>query len=196
MASKYSSIEESFIGDELYNVQLNSLATPPADLAVNGNLFNTVSMYGGISGGPTGRFGKFDHRDKPIVRGLALFCNIADGLVLNDNPANSVTGLALKFTFNRYNAVNAVLGGAGAYPTGAFISYKFPELNFVYPVDIPLDVSNVLTTDDHLRIDVNGVNLTGNFAMITVNPLFATKRLIFYPYLFVEHTYPILGSSF
>jgi len=188
--NKYNAIKESFISDAVLNDLLSAHATPPADLSLIGGDFTVQTMYSQISAGGSGRHALFDPRDHPRILGVAMFCNIADGLVKNDAVDDDETGLVFQINLDAFD-------GAGVFQTNIdSFQIKVPELNQFFETDFLYDVSTAISaTTASLRVRFNVSALTMDFATITVHPDFAAKRLIFTPEVIMEHTFPMLAGT-
>ncbi len=200
--NKYGSLVETMMGDDLINIQLNAKAVPPADLNLAAGDFTLSPLYASIAAGL--KLGKFALGEQPRITGIGIWCNIADGLVQNDNPDGSSTGLVLQITAASYNGANVQVQPNVTVPA---YSYKIQEFNQIYDVDYLMDMSplNYTLTGQPVIPQVNGgyfrlfmglVAATSKFSTISVDPLFATKRLIMRPMLVVEHTFPLYITGF
>lgn len=103
MGNLYNSILETFNAFRLYSKVLP--VTPPADLSLPNSLFTTkfaASRLVSVGGVPQIGYGtSFDRTDKPRLRSVGFFANIADGLVDAETPSTAVNtlyniGLALE----------------------------------------------------------------------------------------------------
>lgn len=194
--NKYGSHIETFIGDSMLNIQLNAKATPPADLNLVQADFNAVDMYSLEAAGL--RRGNFDINDVPRLLGVGVWCNLADGLVQIDNPDVLSTGLVLRFQWQSYNG-GGVLQQANIFTPS--IDVKVTEFNQLFDIDELFDASGVqanLINDPtaFTRLHVDWLAATSDFSTISVDPAYATKRLIFRPMALVEHTFPMKTAGF
>jgi hypothetical protein len=200
--NKYGSLTETLTGDPLINILLSAKATPPADLNLALADFAVAPLYASVAGGA--RIGKFALGEVPRITGIGVWCNIADGLVQNDNPDAFTTGLVLQITAKSYNAADALVQPNVTVPAYA---WKVPEFNQIYDIDFPMDMSplDYALTGEPTIPQVNGgyfrlfagiSSATAKFSTISVDPLFAAKRLIMRPMLVVEHTFPLFIVGF
>lgn len=200
--NKYGSLVETLIGDPFINIQLNAKATPPADLNCILADFAVSPLYASIAAGL--KLGKFALGEQPRISGIGIWCNIADGLVQIDNPDSSNTGLVLQITAKSYNGANVL---AQANVTVPAYSYKVQEFNQIYDVDYLMDMAPLDYTltgqptipqinGGYFRLFMGLVATTSKFSTISVDPLYATKRLIMRPMLVVEHTFPLFIVGF
>lgn len=200
--NKYGSLTETFMGTDLINIQLNAKAVPPADLNLVQADFAESAMYASVAAGF--KLGKFALGEVPRIVGLGIWCNIADGLVQNDNPDGSDTGLVLQILAKSYNSGDALVQPNVTVPA---YSYKIQEFNQIYDVDYQMDMSPLdYTLTGQPKIPQNNGGYfrlftalnatTSKFSTISVDPLFATKRLIMRPMLVVEHTFPLYIVGF
>lgn len=200
--NKYGSLVETLVGDDLINIQLNAKAVPPADLNLVVGDFTVSRLYASIAAGL--KLGKFALGEQPRITGIGIWCNLADGLVQNDSPDNSTTGLVLQVTARSYNSGDAQVQANVTVPA---YSYKIQEFNQIYDVDYLMDMSplNYALTGQPVIPQINGgyfrlfmglVAESSKFSTITIDPLYATKRLIMRPILIVEHTFPLYIVGF
>lgn len=98
----YGSKLDTFSGFDMYNIALPVI--PPAPFTPAGftarYLANRAAAAGPVYG--------FSVSDRPYLRGLGLFCNLADGLVDINTSHSDIVGLALKLRLNRFG--NALTG--------------------------------------------------------------------------------------
>jgi hypothetical protein len=199
--NKYSSITETFISDPLLDVLMSSLATPPADLVLSNADFGAgvgKPIYWRTTVSPTGRRPDFTINDVPRLKGYGLFCNIADGLVLNDTVMTPEAGLILALTWNSYTTGGVVsqtnfTGGA----TQPQFSARILALNHIYPADFAWDFSSLninLASIRGIATVVVGAS-NSKWATVSVDPAYANKRLIFWPVFILEHTFPIIEAN-
>jgi hypothetical protein len=199
--NKYGSIVETFIGGDLINILLSSKATPPADLNLAAADFSAaVDLYGSIAAGL--RLGNFALGDVPRLVGIGIWCNIGDGLVQIDNPDSQSTGLTLQISGRSFNSANVQQQANIQVPS---FSYKIQEFNNVEAIDNLLDMSVLdysLTGQPtvgfggYYRLTARIDAATADFAMISVDPAYAGKRLIMRPMVVIEHTYPTFITGF
>ncbi len=200
--NKYGSLTETLIGTPLINIQLNAKATPPADLSLGSADFAQSALYASIVAGL--RIGKFALGEVPRITGVGVWCNIADGLVQIDNPDDATTGLEIQILAKSYTAGDVL---AQANVTVPAYTYKVQEFNQIYDVDYQMDMSPLDYTltgpptrpqvaGGYFRLFANFASTTSKFSMISVDPLYATKRLIMRPMLVVEHTFPFFIVGF
>ncbi len=130
-SNKYGSLRNTFIAADMYNLPLPVL--PPADLSIVAAAFAPAYMHfrsGGAANAETEVVG-FSPRDKPYIRGLAMFSNLADGLV--DSCSSHVgTGNAWRiiFTLERFGAVltGTISNTAGSAAVGGTLTLFTKEL--------------------------------------------------------------------
>lgn len=198
--NKYGSLVETMVGEDLINIQLNAKAVPPADLNLVRADFSESALYGAIDA--AGKLGKFALGEQPRITGIGIWCNLADGLVQNDNPDGSGTGLVLQIVAKSYNGADALVQPNVTVPA---YSYKIQEFNQIYDVDYLMDMSPLDYTltgpptigfGGYFRLFTNLNADTSKFSMISIDPLYATKRLIMRPMLVVEHTFPLFIVGF
>lgn len=198
--NKYGSIVESFVSDPLLDVLMSTLVTPPADLVIT-----DADMGAGV-GKPlfwrttissTGRRPNFVIQDVPRLKAFGLFCNIADGLVLNDTDMTPDAGLVFALTWNSYTA-GSVLSQAN-FTGGASqpqFSAKIMALNTLYPADFSWDFSslNVALAFTRCLATVRVGASDSNWATVSVDPAYAAKRLMIWPVVVFEHTFPTIET--
>jgi hypothetical protein len=200
--NKYGSLTETFMGTDLINIQLNAKAVPPSDLNLASADFAESAMYASVVA--SAKLGKFALGETPRITGVGIWCNIADGLVQIDNPDDDDNGLVLRILAKSYNSGDALVQANVTVPA---YSYKVQEFNQIYDVDYQMDMSplDYTLTGQPTIPQVNGgyfrlftvLNATtSKFSTISVDPLFATKRLIMRPMLVVEHTFPLFIVGF
>lgn len=198
--NKYGSIVETLVGDPLINIQLDAKATPPADLALVLADFATVDLYGSIAAGL--RLGNFELGDVPRLLGIGIWCNLADGLVQADNPDDQTTGLVLQISGHSFNAGGVQVQANIQIPS---FSFKVQEFNAVQDVSQLLDMSPldysltgqpVVGQNGFYRLTATISSTTMDFNTISIDPAYATKRLIMRPMVLVEHTYPVRITGF
>lgn len=198
--NKYGSLVETLVGEPLINIQLDAKATPPADLALVNADFATVDLYGSIAAAL--RLGKFSLGDVPRILGIGIWCNLADGLVQNDSPDSQDTGLVLQISGKSYNAAGVLAQANIQVPS---YSFKIQEFNAIQETSKLLDMSplNYSLTGQptagfgpYYILTARISSATMDFSTISIDPLYATKRLIMRPMLLVEHTYPLLITGF
>lgn len=185
--NKYDSRIETFTSDPLLNELLSSFATPPADFTIlPANMPTQPFLYSsGSSANPTVPLIKFAINDKPRIIGVGLFCNLADGLVYQDNPDEIDKGPSFSLELGVYDAANAFVTGVETR------SFRVPELNHIFEVDHLYDVSAVDQAEDSLRFAAGFAGSSMTFATISIDPAYADKRLIIRPVVVIEHTFPL-----
>ncbi len=195
--NKYGSIVETFQTDPLLDVTLSTLATPPANLVLSDADFGAGTgkpLYWRTTISATGRRPNFNIHDVPRLVGYGLNCNIGDGLVYNDTVMTPAAGLILGLAWNSYTSGGVLsqsnfTGGA----TMPQFSAKVMAFNTLYPCSFQWDFSALNVAQAAVRglatIRVGASN--SNWATITVDPLFAAKRLVIWPTFIIEHSYPI-----
>lgn len=194
--NKYGSRIETFIADAMLNIQLDSEATPPADLALAQADFTAQDMYALSAAGL--RRGNFEINDVPRLLGVGVWCNLADGLVQIDNPDAVLTGLVLRFQWQSYNA-GGVLQQANIFTPS--IDVKVTEFNQIFDVDALFNASGLQANligdaNAFTRINASWLATTSAFSTISVDPAYATKRLIIRPMVVVEHTFAMKTAGF
>lgn len=200
--NKYGSLTETFIGDPFINIQLNAKATPPADLNLALADFTVSPLYASIAAGS--RLGKFALGEVPRITGIGIWCNLADGLVQIENPDDLADGLILQVTAKSYNSADVLKQANVTVPA---YSYKVQEFNQIYDVDYQMDMSPLDYTltgqptipqvnGGYFRLFMGVSAVTSKFSTISIDPLYATKRLIMRPMLVVEHTFPLFIVGF
>lgn len=198
--NKYGSLTETLIGGDLINIQLNAKAVPPADLNLVLADFAESPMYASVVAGL--KIGKFALGEVPRITGVGIWCNIADGLVQNDNPDESDTGLCLRILAKSYNSGDAQVQPNVTVPA---FTFKVQEFNQIYDVDYQMNMSPLdyaltgqplIGYGGYFRLFSVLNATTSKFSTISVDPAFATKRLIMRPMVVVEHTFPFFLVGF
>lgn len=200
--NKYGSLTETFIGDPFINIQLNAKATPPADLNLVAADFAESPLYASTAAGL--KLGKFALGEVPRIVGIGIWCNLADGLVQIDNPDGSGVGLVLQILAKSYNGANVQVQPNVTVPA---YSYKVQEFNQVYDIDYQMDMSPLdytltgqptipQSSGGYFRLFMALNAATVKLSTISIDPLYATKRLIMRPMLVVEHTFPLFITGF
>ncbi len=103
--NNYGSKINTMLGQDIYNLPMP--VTPPANLSLASTSFTPrylSAREGTISGAPvtSGHTVRFDRRDKPMLRGLGLYCNMADGLVDAMSSHSLTTGICLRLMLDRF----------------------------------------------------------------------------------------------
>lgn len=200
--NKYGSLTETFIGDPFINILLSAKATPPADLNLVQADFTQSPMYASIVAGA--KIGKFALGEVPRITGVGIWCNLADGLVQNDNPDDGTTGLQIQILAKSYNGANVLVQPNVTVPA---YKYKVQEFNQIYDVDYQMDMSPLDYTltgqptipqnnGGYFRLFTQFDSATAAFSTISIDPAYAGKRLIMRPMLVVEHTFPLFILGF
>lgn len=183
--NKYNSIRETFTSDPFYTALLSAKATPPADLVLLAADMATPALYAAstnILGNPS----YFLATDQPRFLEVGLFCNLADGLVYQDNPDDYEHGPAFACTLTSYTAAFAAIG------TVELFRFRLPELNQMFPVDyLCTGVQAIAANAAYMRFNIGASAVSMTFATISVDPAYAAKRIIFRPVAVIEHTFPL-----
>lgn len=196
VSNKYGSRIETLTGAPLINILLSSKATPPADLALVQADFTTVDLYGTIVNNPGG---DFLLGDVPRLVGIGVWCNLGDGLVQNDDPDSHTEGLVMRISGRSFNSANVQQQANIQVPS---FQYKIQEFNTIQDIDNLLDMSVLdysltgqpaSSVSGYYRLTASMISATLDFAMISIDPAYAGKRLIMRPMVVVEHTYELGG---
>jgi hypothetical protein len=152
--NQYDSITETFLGMDLYNLPMP--VVPPIDLSIPFTEF--VPRYLGPRETNTPVIG-FNRLDKPQLRSLGIFSNLADGLV---DGAGAFTGQGFVFAFylDRLGPrlTGNIVNGAGTNTITTTLPAKFtwelsPGMTIVWLDDNKVQRSGVIDTitdDDNL----------------------------------------------
>lgn len=198
--NKYGSLIETFVTYPQVNALLSTFATPPADatltsLNITAPDGTNIFARGGNSAVAGNPFDRFQLADQPRCIGYGIFCNLADGLVVNDSAPFG--GLMLSLTWDAYLA-GALLASDFA-PSGTVANSGPPynvrvsQLNHIHACDWRWDFAglSVAPTADNYR--GNGVISAPNdavFSTISIDPTYAAKRLLMWPVFVIEHSVP------
>lgn len=180
--NKYNSKTESFSSDCLFNALLSTKATPPADLVLAPGDFTAKDCFPRLTDTFYAARPNFAINDVPRLLGIGLWCNIADGLVANDTNDGGTYGMSLRIRWQGYT-----LGVKTQDDIAQNVVVKITEWNQIFSIDSLFDASGLTAGQDATRLNVSIVS-TMTFSTITVDPLFAAKRLLIRPMLLVEHS--------
>ena len=178
--NKYNSKTEFFSSDALFNAVLSTKATPPADLVLVPADFTAKDCFPRLTDTFYAARPNMAINDVPRILGVGLWCNIADGLVANDTNDGGNYGMSLRIRWQGYTG--GVLSQADIAQN---LVVKIQEWNQLYSIDSLFPAAGLTAGQDASRLNVSIVS-TMTFSTITVDPLFAAKRLLIRPMLLVE----------
>lgn len=197
--NKYNSLSDVFIGADLYNLTFPVL--PPANLSIGPTEFAPTYMFNRM--GATSQVVGFNKRDKPYIRGLGFFSNVADGLV-DASPAHfGATSWRMTYQLERFAAAltGSISNTAGSATVSGVATLFTTELS-VGSIIVWLDGNSCVRsgTVDAIASDIS-LTLTAtseNSGMLTANTAakFAYPRIgnaggsVTVPFLTLNTLYP------
>lgn len=188
--NKYNSYVELFTSNAILNEQLDTFATPPADLTLSAIDFTGQDLYPHLDSAGAAAKVDFEINDVPMIRGIGIWCNLADGLVQNDAVDDIDAGLVFRIQWQSYDAMGVL---ADPDITNPF-NIKLLDFNTLYDVNFlfpAVDGLGAFLPGYTTRLHFSYWATASNFSTITIDPSFATKRLIMRPMVLVEHTLPM-----
>ena len=187
--NRYNSRVEAFTSNALLNITLSAKAVPPADLGLVVGDFTAQDCYPELTALLNLPRKDFYINDVPRILGVGVWSNMADGLMQNDATEDGNTGLVLRIRWQGYNS----LGIKTQDDIDTNVIVKIPEFNTLYDMDhlfsaAGLDPTLAADAAASTRINASWYAATSDFATVSIDPAYQTKKLKFKPMLLIEHS--------